>query len=32
VKLSMYSEKDPQKADVKTLDGKVLQPLINSLQ
>ena len=32
VRLSMYSEKDPQKADVKTIDGKVLQPLINSLQ
>lgn len=32
VRLSMFSEKDPQKADIKVIDAKVLQPLANSLQ
>lgn len=32
VRLSMYSEKDPQKADVKTIDAKLFQQLANSLQ
>lgn len=32
VRLSMYSEKEPQKADVKTIDAKLFQQVANSLQ
>lgn len=32
VRLAMYSEKDPQKADVRTVDAKLFQQVANSLQ
>lgn len=32
IRLSMYSEKEPQKADTKTIDAKLFQQVANSLQ
>lgn len=32
VRLSMYSEKEPQKADNRTIDAKLFQQVVNSLQ